>query len=237
LHLSVIKSAGLEYQLKRRTLLSWSSGKDSAWTLYQLQADPEIDLRGLFCTVNSKFNRVAMHAVRLELLQQQAEHLGLPLQVIEIPYPCSNEQYAEIMAHFVEGAKDEKIEQFAFGDLFLEDIRSYREEKLADTGIAPVFPIWGIPTDQLAKEMIAGGMRAVITCVDPKQLPEEFIGREYNQEFLGELPAGVDPCGENGEFHSFVFAGPMFHQPMQITLGEVVHRDGFIFIDVTKNNP
>lgn len=222
--------------MKKRTLLSWSSGKDSAWTLHQLQADPEIDLRGLFCTVNSKFNRVAMHAVRLELLQQQAAHLGLPLQVIEIPYPCSNEQYAEIMTSFVEGARGEKIEQFAFGDLFLEDIRSYREEKLSGTGISPVFPIWAIPTDQLAREMIASGLRAVITCVDPKQLPQEFIGREYNLEFLDDLPDGVDPCGENGEFHSFVFAGPMFRKPLQINLGEIVHRDGFIFIDVTAQN-
>lgn len=222
--------------MKTKTLLSWSSGKDSAWTLYQLQREPEVDLKGLFCTVNSEFKRVAMHAVRLELLQQQAEHLGLPLQVIEIPYPCSDEQYEGIMANFVGGAKERDIEQFAFGDLFLEDIRGYREEKLSGSGIMPVFPIWGIPTDQLAQEMVASGMRAVITCVDPKQLPEAFIGREYNQEFLDDLPDGVDPCGENGEFHSFVFAGPMFQKPLQISLGEVVHRDGFVFIDVTGQN-
>jgi uncharacterized protein (TIGR00290 family) len=222
--------------MKRKTMLSWSSGKDSAWTLYQLQRDPEIDLAGLFCTVNSEFKRVAMHAVRLELLQQQATHLGLPLQVIEIPYPCSNEQYAEIMTNFVEEARGEKIEQFAFGDLFLEDIRSYREEKLSGTGIAPIFPLWGLPTDQLAQEMVASGMKAVITCVDPKQLTEAFIGREYDQEFLADLPDGVDPCGENGEFHSFVYAGPIFHKPMEITTGEVVHRDGFVFIDVTAQN-
>lgn len=222
--------------MKTKTLLSWSSGKDSAWTLYQLQREPEVDLKGLFCTVNSEFKRVAMHAVRLELLQQQTEHLGLPLQVIEIPYPCSDEQYEGIMANFVGGAKERDIEQFAFGDLFLEDIRGYREEKLSGSGIMPVFPIWGIPTDQLAQEMVASGMRAVITCVDPKQLPEAFIGREYNQEFLDDLPDGVDPCGENGEFHSFVFAGPMFQKPLQISLGEVVHRDGFVFIDVTGQN-
>lgn len=220
--------------MKRRTLLSWSSGKDCAWALYQLQSDPEVDLRGLFCTVNSEFNRVAMHAVRLDLLQQQAEYLGLPLQIIELPYPCSNEQYEAIMTRFVEGAKQDNIEQFAFGDLYLEDVRRYREEKLSDTGIMPIFPIWGQPTDQLAQEMVASGLRAVISCVDPKQLPEEFIGREYNGAFLHDLPGGVDPCGENGEFHSFVYAGPMFRKPMQITLGDIIHRDGFIFIDVIE---
>jgi uncharacterized protein (TIGR00290 family) len=222
--------------MKRKTMLSWSSGKDSAWTLYQLQKDPDIDLQGLFCTVNSAFNRVAMHAVRTELLQVQAEHIGLPLQNIEIPYPCSNEQYEEIMAQFVDGVKVEGIEQFAFGDLYLEDVRSYREEKLTGTAIRPIFPIWGIPTDQLAREMVASGLKTVITCVDPKQLSEEFIGRQYDQAFLDDLPDGVDPCGENGEFHSFVFAGPMFKEPMQIALGEVVNRDGFIFIDVVEES-
>ena len=221
---------------KIKTLLSWSSGKDSAWTLYQLHSDPDIDLRGLFCTVNSEFQRVAMHAVRVDLLQLQAEHLGLPLQIIEIPYPCSNEQYEEIMARFVAGSKDENIQQYAFGDLFLEDVRRYRKENLEGTGINPVFPIWGRPTNQLAQEMVASGLRAVITCLDPKQLPEEFIGREYDREFLNDLPQGVDPCGENGEFHSFVYAGPMFRKPMQITLGEVVHRDGFVFIDVSEKS-
>jgi uncharacterized protein (TIGR00290 family) len=198
--------------------------------------DPDIDLQGLFCTVNSAFNRVAMHAVRTELLQVQAEHIGLPLQNIEIPYPCSNEQYEEIMAQFVDGVKVEGIEQFAFGDLYLEDVRSYREEKLTGTAIRPIFPIWGIPTDQLAREMVASGLKAVITCVDPKQLSGEFIGRQYDQAFLDDLPDGVDPCGENGEFHSFVFAGPMFKEPMQIALGEVVNRDGFIFIDVVEES-
>jgi uncharacterized protein (TIGR00290 family) len=221
---------------KIKTLMSWSSGKDSAWALYQLQSNPDIDLRGLFCTVNSEFQRVAMHAVRIDLLKQQAEHIGLPLQIIEIPYPCSNEQYEEIMARFVAGSKDENIKHYAFGDLFLEDVRRYREENLNGTGINPVFPIWGIPTNQLAHEMVASGLRAVITCLNPKQLPEEFIGREYNQEFLNDLPDGVDPCGENGEFHSFVYAGPMFRNPMQIALGEVVHRDGFVFIDVSEKS-
>jgi len=218
--------------MKARTLMSWSSGKDSAWALYKLQQDPEIAVDGLFCTVNIEFNRVAMHAVRVDLLQQQAENIGLPLEIIEIPYPCSNEQYEEIMARFVKGAKGESIEQFAFGDLYLEDVRSYREGKLNSSGIKPIFPIWGIPTDKLARQMIRSGVRAVVTCVDPKQLPKEFIGREFNESFLNDLPQGVDPCGENGEFHSFVFNGPMFHKPIEISLGEVVDRDGFVFIDL-----
>ena len=222
--------------MKRRILMSWSSGKDSAWALYKLQQDPEIDIDGLFCTVNIEFNRVAMHAVRVELLQQQAKFIGLPLKIIEIPYPCSNDLYEEIMAQFVEDAKKTNIEHFAFGDLYLEDVRNYREEKLNGSGIKPIFPIWGIPTDQLSRQMIRSGIKAVITCVDPKQIPEEFIGREYDDSFLNDLPEGVDPCGEKGEFHSFVFDGPMFKKHMEISLGNVVHRDGFIFIDVAEKH-
>jgi uncharacterized protein (TIGR00290 family) len=220
--------------MKRKTLLSWSSGKDCAWALYKLQQDPEIDLGGLFCTVNSEFDRVAMHAVRVELLQQQAKSIDLPLNIIEIPYPCSNDLYEEIMALFVEKSKMANIEQFAFGDLFLEDVRNYREEKLNGTGISPIFPIWGVPTDELAKEMVVGGLRAVITCLDPKQISKDFIGREYNESFLNDLPEGVDPCGENGEFHSFVFAGPMFKKQVEISMGNIVQRDGFVFIDVVE---
>ncbi len=216
--------------------MSWSSGKDSAWALYKLQQDPEIDIDGLFCTVNIEFNRVAMHAVRVELLQQQAKSIGLPLKIIEIPYPCSNELYEEIMARFVETSKKANIENFAFGDLYLEDVRNYREEKLKGSGIKPIFPIWGIATDQLSKEMIGSGLRAVITCVDPKQIPKEFIGREYNESFLNDLREGVDPGGENGEFHSFVFDGQMFNKHMEISLGNVVDRDGFVFIDVVENH-
>ena len=220
--------------MKRRTLISWSSGKDSAWALYKLQQDPEIDLIGLFCTVNNKFNRVSMHSVRVELLQKQAKCTGLPLEIIEIPYPCSNDLYEEIMAQFVVEAKKANIEHYAFGDLFLEDVRNYREEKLIGTGITPIFPIWGIPTDKLSKEMIGSGLKAVITCVDPKQISKEFIGREYNESFLDDIPNCVDPCGENGEFHSFVFDGPMFNKHMEISVGNVVQRDGFVFVDVTE---
>lgn len=222
--------------MKKRTLMSWSSGKDSAWALHKLQQDPEIELLGLFCTVNKKFDRVAMHGVRVELLQKQAESIGLPLEVIEIPQPCSNADYEEIMGKFVASVKDRNIDCFAFGDLFLEDIRNYREEKLKGTGISAVFPIWGMPTDKLSREMVSSGLRTVITCIDPRQIPEAFVGREYDEAFLDALPEAVDPCGENGEFHSFVFDGPMFKEKIEISLGEIVHRDDFIFADVVPNH-
>jgi uncharacterized protein (TIGR00290 family) len=215
----------------RPTLLSWSSGKDSAWALHQLQQDPGIDLRGLFCTVNQAFARVAMHGVRLELLRQQADALGLPLQVIDLPWPCSNERYQEIMAVFVAEARAAGIACFAFGDLFLQDIRQYRETQLAGTGIEPIFPLWGRNTRQLAQEMIAGGLRAKLTCIDPKQMPRKLAGHEFNAALQAALPDQVDPCGENGEFHSFVFDGPMFLQPVALQAGEVVERDGFVFAD------
>jgi uncharacterized protein (TIGR00290 family) len=222
--------------MKRKTLMSWSSGKDSAWALHKLQQNPEINLVGLFCTINKTFNRVAMHAVRTELLQQQAKSIGLHLEIIEIPYPCSNEAYEETMALFVEKAKKENIEYFAFGDLFLEDVRNYRAEKLKGTEIEPIFPLWGIPTEKLSREMISSGLRSVITCIDPKQIPSDFVGKEYNESFLNDIPEGVDPCGENGEFHSFVFDGPIFREPIEISLGEVIHRDGFVFVDVSAKN-
>lgn len=218
--------------MSRRTLLSWSSGKDSAWALHVLRRDPSVDVVGLFCTVNNAFDRIAMHGVRVELLRIQAEAVGLPLHIIGIPYPCSNDEYAEAMSGFVDMAKRDNIECFAFGDLFLEDIRQYREERLAGTGITPIFPLWAIPTGNLSREMTAGGLKAMITCIDPKQLPEEFAGREYNDAFLDDLPEGVDPCGEYGEFHSFSFAGPMFRNPIEVVPGETVHRDGFVFTDL-----
>ncbi len=218
--------------MKRKTLMSWSSGKDSAWALHTLQQNPEIDLVGLFCTVNKEFDRVAMHGVRVELLQKQAKSIGLPLEIIEIPNPCSNADYEKIMGQFVETAKCDNIECFAFGDLFLEDIRNYREEKLKGSGIKAIFPIWGMPTDKLSREMIGSGMRAVITCIDPKQTPREFVGREFNESFLDSLPSTMDPCGENGEFHSFVFDGPMFNEKIEILMGDIVDRDEFLFVDV-----
>ncbi|MBI1425007.1 MAG: ATP-binding protein [Gammaproteobacteria bacterium] len=218
--------------MAKRTLLSWSSGKDSAWALYQLQQNPEVEVVGLFTTINNAFERVAMHGVRLELLHQQAQAAGLPLHLIEIPNPCSHEEYAAAMQTFVNSARQDRIECFAFGDLFLEDVRQYREDRLTGTGITPIFPLWGIPTDRLAREMIAGGLKAVITCTDPRQLPEHFAGRFYDAELLASLPKGVDPCGEYGEFHSFAFAGPMFHYAIDLTVGETVQRDGFLFTDL-----
>jgi uncharacterized protein (TIGR00290 family) len=223
--------------MKRKTLLSWSSGKDSAWALYVLRRSPHIDVAGLFCTVNKDFNRVAMHAVRLELLQQQARSVGLPLYMIQIPYPCSNDEYAAAMTSFIDEVKKEDIGCFAFGDLYLEDVRRYREDRLKQTGIKPIFPIWGIPTIELSREMIASGLKAVITCVDPRCLAEGFSGREYNGSFLDDIPEGVDPCGEGGEFHSFAFDGPMFQDPIEFFLGETVHRDGFVFTDILPSTP
>jgi len=217
--------------MKVRTLMSWSSGKDSAWALYKLQQNPDIDVVGLFCTVNKEFDRVAMHGVRVELLKMQAKSIGLPLQIIELPFPCNNDDYEKIMGEFVENAKQDQIESFAFGDLFLEDIRRYREDNLKGTGISAIFPIWGASTTSLSKEMIHSGLRTVITCIDPKQTPKEFIGKEYDADFLAALPKTVDPCGENGEFHSFVFDGPMFDKKIAIIRGDIVQRGDFIFAD------
>lgn len=218
--------------MKRKTLLSWSSGKDSAWALHVLRQMPDIDVVGLFCTINKHFNRVAMHAVRVELLQRQAQSAGLPLHLIEIPYPCSNEDYQHVMGQFVAEAQLSNIECFAFGDLFLEDIRHYREERLQGSGITAIFPLWGIPTDQLAHTMFENGLKAKITCIDPKQLDSSFAGRDYNPAFLADLPVHVDPCGERGEFHSFAYDGPMFSKAIPLSVGEIIERDGFVFADL-----
>jgi len=216
--------------------MSWSSGKDSAWALHKLQQDPEIDLAGLFCTVNKVFNRVTMHAVRIELLREQADSIGLPLEMIEIPYPCTNDEYEKCMVPFIEKAKKANIESFGFGDMFLEDIRAYREEKLKGTGIVPIFPVWGVSTDKISREMVYSGLKAVITCIDPKQIPKEFAGREYDESFLDDIPEDVDPCGEKGEFHTFAFDGPMFKKPIKISFGKIVYRDGFVFADILAKN-
>ena len=218
--------------MKKRVLLSWSSGKDSAWALQRLRGDPDVECLGLFTTLNAAFDRVAMHAVRRALLEAQAESIGLPLDVIPIPWPCSNEDYEAAMAAFVERAKGRGATHFAFGDLFLEDIRRYREEKLASTGIAPLFPLWHVPTRELAREMVQGGLEAYVTCVDPKQAPEDLAGRRFDAAFIDALPASVDPCGERGEFHTFVSDGPMFRTPVHISVGDVVTRDGFVFADL-----
>jgi len=218
--------------MKKQVLLSWSSGKDSAWALHILRQQDEFNVVGLFTTVNQAHDRVAMHAVRRELLALQAQRAGLPLEIIEIPDPCSNADYEVRMQAFVEHCQQREIDCFAFGDLYLADIREYREQKLAGSGIDAIFPLWGIPTATLSQTMVDGGLRAHLTCIDPRQLEERFAGREFDRALLDELPTGVDPCGENGEFHSFVFAGPMFDDDIDVTVGEVVTRGGFVFADL-----
>jgi uncharacterized protein (TIGR00290 family) len=233
-HASSDKGPGIETQCEgpMRTLLSWSTGKDSAWSLHVLRQRPDVEVVGLFTTVNAAFDRVAMHAVRRKLLEAQAEAAGLPLHVIEIPWPCPNEAYEAALGAFVAAQKAQGIAAMAFGDLFLEDIRAYREAKLEGSGIAPLFPLWGRETGALAREMIAGGLQARLTCVDPKKLPARFAGRSFDAALLAELPEGVDPCGENGEFHTCVFAGPMFAHAIDVRLGAVQERDGFVFADL-----
>lgn len=220
---------------KPRAIVSWSSGKDSAFTLHVLRERAEFELVALFTTINHVHDRVAMHAVRRELLQAQAASAGLPLWEVDIPSPCSNEEYERAMRGLVKRALDERVEVVAFGDLFLEDIRRYREERLAGTGLRPVFPLWGIPTAELAERMLSAGLSAVLTCVDPRQLPASFAGRTWNRELVRELPPSVDPCGENGEFHTFVTQGPMLSAPLGVEVGPVVERDGFVFADVRKS--
>lgn len=217
----------------RPLLLSWSSGKDSAWALHVLRSDPTWSVRGLLCTVNAAHDRVAMHAVRRTLLQLQAESAGLPLAIVEIPDPCTDADYGAAMGAAMTAAKAEGIEAVAFGDLFLEDIRAYREEKLAAVGLEAVFPLWGRDTKVLAREMLGAGLRARLTCVDPRRVPPRWVGREYDAQLLSALPDDVDPCGEHGEFHSFAWDGPMFGLPVPVRAGEVVERGGFVFADLT----
>ena len=217
---------------KPRALLSWSSGKDSAWTLHVLRQKADVEVVGLVTTINEIHQRVAMHAVRMELLEAQARSVGLPLWKIPIPSPCTNEEYEAAMQEVLGKAKSQGITVMAFGDLFLEDIRSYRESRLASSGVTPIFPLWKVNTASLAREMLGSGLRARITCVDPKQLSPNFAGREFDQQFLEELPAEVDPCGERGEFHTFVYDGPMFHDPVLVIPGEIVERGGFVFADL-----
>lgn len=216
----------------KRILLAWSSGKDSAWALHILRQSGEYEIAGLLTTFNEAFDRVAMHAVRRELVEAQAAAVGVPLWRVNIPWPCSNEEYERSMAAACERAIADGVEAIAFGDLFLEDIRAYRERQLAPTGLTPLFPLWKMPTDKLVREMIAAGQRAVITCIDPRKLGRDFAGREIDLALVEALPEGVDPCAENGEFHSFAFAGPQFARPLEIRVGEVVDRDGFVFADV-----
>jgi len=216
--------------------VSWSSGKDSAWLVHVLRRE-NIEIGGLLTTVNESAGRVAMHAVRTSLLDRQAQALRLPLWQVPIPSPCSNDVYERAMAAAVVRAVGEGFTHAAFGDLFLEDIRRYREDRLAGTGLTPLFPLFGVDTAALAREMIAAQLKARITCVDPRQMPRWLAGREYDAALLAELPAAIDPCGERGEFHTFAYDGPMFDWPIPIETGETVERDGFVFTDLLEPDP
>lgn len=218
----------------KRVLLSWSSGKDCAWTLHTLRQQKDGEIAGLLTTFNDAVDRVAMHAVRRTLVEAQAAATGLPLWSVPLPWPCSNEQYATLMSDVVARAVGQGITHMAFGDLFLEDVRDYRVSQMRGTGVEPLFPIWSsaAQTRDLACRMQAAGLKAIITCVDPKQLDPSFVGREFDAALLADLPASVDPCGEKGEFHTFCYGGPMFASPVKVKLGETVERDGFQFIDL-----
>ncbi len=216
----------------KRLLLSWSSGKDSAWALHVLRQSSEFEIAGLLTTFNQSADRVAMHAVRRVLVEQQARAAGLPLWTIPLPWPCSNEQYEALMAQACRDAMQRNIECIAFGDLFLEDVRAYRERQLSGSGLTPIFPLWHMPTPTLAHEMIAAGLKATLTCVDPRKLDPSFAGHAFDEKLLADFPAHIDPCGENGEFHSFAHAGPMFAQEIPVVPGETVTRDNFVFADL-----
>jgi uncharacterized protein (TIGR00290 family) len=214
-----------------KTLLAWSSGKDSAWTLHVLRQQG-VPVSALLTTINQAADRVAMHGVRSSLLEAQAESAGLPLWKIPLPWPCTNDDYESRMSDACHRAVAEGFDTIAFGDLFLADIRRYRERQLAGSGLTPLFPLWQIPTAALARDMIAGGVRARLACVDTKALDASFAGRDFDLGLLADLPPGADPCGENGEFHTFVYAGPMFRVPIEIELGEVRDVGGFVYRDL-----
>ena len=215
-----------------RAVLSWSSGKDSAFALSELRAAGDVDVVGLVTTVNAAVGRVAMHGVREELLDLQAAAVGLTLRKVGIPWPCPNDVYEAAMAEAVAEAREQGVTHMAFGDLFLADIRAYREERLSGTGITPLFPLWGRDTHTLARDMVTAGLQATLTCVDPAQLDRRYAGLSFDTALLDSLPPGCDPCGERGEFHTFAWNGPCFRHPVPVTTGEIVERDGFVFADV-----
>jgi uncharacterized protein (TIGR00290 family) len=220
----------------KRVMLAWSSGKDSAWALHCLRQAGGIEVLGLLTTMNEAFDRVAMHAVRRELLERQAAAAGLPLVTVPLPWPCANGEYERRMEDACARMLAAGAEAVAFGDLFLEDVRDYRVKQLARAGLEPLFPLWGMRTAELARAMIAAGQKARVTCVDPRKLDRGFAGRDYDEGFLAALPGGVDPCGENGEFHTFVYESPTFVRPVAIRDGDVVERDGFVFADVLPDD-
>ena len=225
--------------MKPKAWLSWSTGKDSAWSLQAIRAAGDVDVVALLTTINTTHSRVAMHAVREELVEQQASATGLPLIKVPLPWPCPNEVYEREMRSALLRGKQEGVTHMVFGDLFLEDVRRYREDQLAPLNITPLFPLWGRNTTEVAEEMIAGGLRAYLTCIDPKKLDTSFAGRQFDATLLRDLDrvatdgsSTVDRCGENGEFHTFVYDGPMFQRSVPVELGEVVNRDGFTFADL-----
>ena len=217
---------------RAKALIAWSSGKDSAWALHEIRRAGEVDVVGALTTVTEAFGRVSIHGLREELLRAQLEACGLPAAIVRIPYPCPNEIYEREMAAAMAQAKADGITHVIFGDLFLADVRAYREQRLAPIGITPLFPLWHRPTAALAREMIAAGVDARLVCVDLKTLSKDFAGRRFDAALLADLPAGVDRCGENGEFHSFVAAGPMLSRAVPVTVGETVERDGFAYADL-----
>jgi uncharacterized protein (TIGR00290 family) len=215
-----------------KALISWSSGKDSAFALHEVILAGEFEVVGALTTVTENLERVAVHGVRQQILRAQCEAAGVPQRIVPIPYPCPNEAYEARMGEAVAQAVDEGITHMIFGDLFLTDIRAYRERKLAGTGITPVFPLWERPTPALAEAMIASGLEAYLVTVDLRRLPAEFVGRRFDAQLLADLPDAVDPCGENGEFHTCVVAGPMFSHRLAVTTGECVQRDGYVYCDL-----
>lgn len=215
-----------------KILVSWSSGKDSAWTLHVLRRDRVGDVGGLLTSLNESAGRVSMHGVREEVLRAQADAAGLPLLTIPLPWPCTNEIYEQRLRVAVDRAVADGFTHVAFGDLFLEDVRRYREDRLAGTGLTPLFPLWGKPTGSLAREMIAGGVRARVSTLDPRVMPRHLIGAEFDEALLAALPPGIDPCAERGEFHTCVTAGPMFSTALHVECGEVVEREGFVYGDL-----
>jgi uncharacterized protein (TIGR00290 family) len=222
--------------MSQKVLLSWSSGKDSAWTLHVLR-ERGVEVVGLLTSINTHFERVAMHGTRRVLLEAQADAARLPLWQIPLPWPCSNEIYERTMSEACAAAVRAGISAIAFGDLFLEDVRRYREDRLRGTGLEPIFPLWGRDTGELIAEMIDGGLSARIVCADPTKIPSDLLGHDLDYDLLRRLPHGVDPCGENGEFHTFVYSGPMFDEPIPIVRGETITRDGFMYADVLPPRP
>jgi len=225
-------TGGSDIGERPRAVVAWSTGKDCAFALHLARSAGELEIVGLLSTVTREFGRVSMHGVREAVLDRQAEALGLPVRKVPIPHPCPNEVYEEAMAGAIAGLRSEGVSRVVFGDLFLEDVRAYRESRLAGSGIVPVFPLWGRPTDRLAREMIGSGLEARIVSLDPRRLDRSFAGRSYDLGLIEALPPDVDPCGERGEFHTCVTGGPMFAHPVAVRSGEVVERDGFVFADL-----